>query len=79
MIRIGKKRENSERPRPLIVRLEQDHEPWVVLKNARKLNDVADTKFKKIRIAKDLTQKQLQVENELNSKLRRKRKQGEDG
>ena len=37
VIRIGKKRENSERPRPLIVRLEQDDEPWVVLKNARKL------------------------------------------
>ena len=55
------------------MRLEQDHEPWVVLKNARKLNDVADTRFKKIRIAKDLTQKQQQVENELYSKLRRKR------
>ena len=78
VIRIGKKRENSESPL-LTVRLEQDHEPWVVLKNARKLNDVADTKFKKIKIAKDLTQKQQQVENELNSKLRRKREQGEDG
>ena len=73
VIRIGKKRENSKRPRPLIVRLEQDHEPWVVLKNVRKLNDVADTRFKKIRIAKDLMQKQQQVQNELYSKLRRKR------
>ena len=79
VIRIGKKRENSGRPRPLLVWLEQDHEPWVILKNARKLNDVADARFKKIRIAKDLTQKQQQVENELYSKLRRNREQGEDG
>ena len=60
VIRIGKKRENSERPRPLIVRLEQEHELWIILGNARRLTDEEGEVlvFKRIRIAKDVTPKQ---------------------
>ena len=56
---MEKRTENSNRPRPIIVRMEQDHEPWIILRNGRRLNDEENEVFKRIRIAKDLIAKDL--------------------
>ena len=61
------------------MRLEQDHEPWIILRNARRLNDEESEVFTRIRIAKDLTPKQHEHGRELYNQLKEKREISEDG
>ena len=61
------------------MRMEQDHEPWIILRNTRRLNDEENEVLKRIRIAKDLTPKQKEHERELYNQHKEKRETGVGG
>jgi hypothetical protein len=79
VIRIGKRNTENNRPRPIIVKLEEDHQPWIILKNSRNLRAHRDENVRSIRIAKDLTMMQREEEKKLYEELKERRERGEEG
>ena len=69
----------SLRKRPLLVKLNNEHDKWKILKNAKNLKHEQREERKNIGISKDLTKKEREQEKKLRTELKRRRDQGEQG
>ena len=76
--RIGKVDSTRSRHRPLIVEMENEQMVFDVLKNARRLRDCRHESFSRIRVAKDLTIKQREIDRKLVEELKSRRNRGEN-
>ena len=60
-IRLGKKNSDTEKPRPLLVKMRTEDQKWKVLKKAKLLRSAADVTIRKLRIAKDQTKAEREI------------------
>ena len=67
--RAGKKLPNATRPRPMVVRIEDEDTRERILSNARKL--ARKDEWKEVFVSRDLTYKQRMEANKLEEKLRK--------
>ena len=86
VVRIGKHERNRNnnvqersKPRPLLVKLENRHQKYEILKNAKKLSRESDDKYRRIYIGPDQTQAERESSNRLRGELRRRREEGQTG
>lgn len=75
--RLGKQR-SDDKPRPLLVKLEETRIKWEILKNGKNLRNSTMENMKKIFISPDKTLKERERERELRDALREKRDKGEN-
>ena len=75
---MGKKNPAEQRPRPLLIKLNNEDEKWLIIKNAKNLKDETDPIKKKIGIAKDLTKKERENQKLLLTELKQKRENDKD-
>ena len=76
-VRIGKKREGSEKPRLLKITLNSQEKKRTVLKNYHQLNENVRDLNRKIFINNDLTPTQREQEHKLRIELRLRKENGE--
>lgn len=62
-----------KKPRPLLIKMNNENEKWLIIKNAKKLKDETDPIRKQIGLAKDLTKKERETQKKLIADLRHKR------
>ena len=85
VIRLGRQSENSgerqehQKPRPLLVKLQTTMQKWQILKRAKFLRNATVWQFRKVRLAPDLTIKEREVDKQLREELKAKRENGEEG
>jgi hypothetical protein len=72
VIRIEKRLPHSggDRGRPIIVKLEEDHQPWEILRNGKNLRLHRSEKIRRIRIANDLTAEQRVEEDRMFKEIK---------
>ena len=75
VFRIGKRKEDSDRPRPIKVTFDSFEQKRKTLKNARNLKDY---KIKNIGISPDKTQKDIEEDRRLRTELRRKKESDQE-
>ena len=75
--RIGKKSEDNNKPRPLLVELGSEKEKWAVIGKTANLRN--STKFGVIYVNRDMTKDEQELEKQLREELKGKREQGEEG
>lgn len=79
VIRLGKKREEGAKPRPMLIKLEEEEQKWNIIKNARNLKDEMDLIKKNIGISRDMTVKEREQDFNLRQQLKEKIRMGELG
>ena len=79
VIRLGKKQENTSRPRPLLIKLKEEKIKHLVLKRAKKLKDEREEKYRKVFINRDMTPQEMEEEKKLVEELKTRRRNGEEG
>ena len=78
VMRLGKRREEADYKRPVLVKLENEEEKWSVLKEARNLRN-AENWMKKVGISLDLSKEDREKEKILVTELKERRSKGEKG
>lgn len=78
-IRLGKPQNNTNRPRPLLIKLESVEEKWLILKKARNLKNYRHPILKKVIVTPDLTPKEQEKDRMLRQQLKEKIDEGEQG
>ena len=74
VIRLGKRGEGTNgAPRPLLVKLDSEHEKWRILKHAKNLKHEEDTERKKIGISRDMTFKERDHEKKTENRTKKKK------
>jgi FtsZ-binding cell division protein ZapB len=81
VIRLGKVQNDGERerPRPILVKLEESKVKWEILKKARELRNANLEVHRETIIAPDLTPRERERDRELREELMQKRRCGESG
>ncbi|KAK4318776.1 hypothetical protein Pmani_010199 [Petrolisthes manimaculis] len=76
VIRFGKRNDNNTRPRPTLIKLENESEKWHVLSKAKNLK-YANEETRKIGISPDMTKRQREENKKLRDELKIRRDRGE--
>ena len=76
-VRLGKK--ESNRKRPLLVKMMRESDKINILKNAKNLKDETEPWKKRLGITRDMTKMEREREGELRRELKQKKDQGEQG
>ena len=79
IIRLGKRNEGINKPRPLLIKLDNSEQKWLILKNAKKLNKCTRQEFKKCFIVPDKTKIEREKDYLLRNQLKEERDSGEEG
>jgi len=77
-MRLGTRSEDGGRPRPTLVKLEDEKQKWKIMKSAKNLKDERDPVKKPIGIVSDLTEMEREIERNLRQQLKEKKQQGEE-
>lgn len=78
-IRLGKWQNSQERPRPLLIRLDDAEEKWNIIKKAKNLKNYTHHTLKKVIVTLDLTPKEQERDRILRGELKEKIEKGETG
>ena len=78
-LRLGKRREIGDKPRPLLIKFESPAEKWAILKKAKELKNFRHPKLGRVIIAPDLTPKEQEKDRTMRKQLKDKQEKGEQG